>query len=176
MFKSIKIHTDINSDTIKIHSKPEVFSVVFFMVFVVGLGLLPFTEYRSNYVVYICMLFPMGLAAYYFVMSMQGVRFKNKTEVRVRKGFDSWNIPFESITGGYVLCKEVVSRSSLVTTYYLNFELKVDLPDNKKRWIRNGAANIFHYGFSQWGKEQEKIWEKFNDILEEKDIPNLTER
>jgi hypothetical protein len=174
LYKSIKIHTDIKSDTIKIYSKPEVFSVIFFAAFVVGLCSLPFTEYRNDYIAYVCMLFPMGLAAYYFVISTQGIQFKNKTNIRVRKGFSRWDIPFESVTGGYTSYKAVISRSSLIKTHYLSFELKVNLSDNKKHWIRNGAANIFHYGFSQWGKEQEKIWAQFNNILDEKGIPNLT--
>lgn len=173
-YKSIKIHTDIKSNTIKISSKPELFSVIFFAAFVIGLCSLPFTEYRNDYIAYACMLFPMGLAAYYFVISTQSVQFENKTHIRVRKGFKSWTIPFESVTGGYTSYKKVISRSSLIGTHYLSFELKVDLPDNQEYWIRNGTANIFYYGFSQWGKEQEKIWKKVNDILDEKDIPNLT--
>lgn len=173
-YKSIKIHTDIKSDTIKISSKPEVFSVIFFAAFVIGLCSLPFTEYRNDYVAYVCMLFPIGLAAYYFVISTQSVQFENKTYIKVRKGFESWTIPFESVTGGYTSYKKAISRSSLIGTHYLSFELKAALPDNKEHWIRNGTANIFHYGFSQWGKGQEKVWKNFNDILDEKDIPNLT--
>jgi hypothetical protein len=168
------VYTDNNLDIIRISGKPEVFSAIFFIAFVIGLCSLPFTEYRNDYIAYICMLFPMGLAAYYFIISMQVVQFENKTKIRVRKGFKSWSIPFESVTGGYTSYKKVISRSSLIGTHYLSFELNVDLPDNKDHWIRNGTANIFHYGFSQWGKEQEKIWAKFNDILDEKDIPNLT--
>ena len=173
-YKSIKIHTDIKSDTIRIYSKPEAFSVIFFVAFTIGLCSLPFTEYRDDYVAYASILFPMGLAAYYFIISTQGVQFKNKTNIRVRKGFGSWNIPFESVTGGYTSYESVISRSSLIRTHYLSFELKVNLSDQKKYWIRNDTANIFHYGFSQWGKDEEKIWAKFNDILNEKDIPNLT--
>jgi hypothetical protein len=172
--KSVKVHTDNNLDTITISSKPEAFSIIFFIAFLIGLCSLPFTEYRNDYIAYISMLFPIGLAAYYFVISIQSIKFENKTTIRIRKGFDSWNIPFKSVTGGYTSYKKVISQSSLQITHYLNFELKVNLPDNKKHWIRNGTANIFHYGFSQWGKEQEKIWEKFNDILNEKDIPNFT--
>jgi hypothetical protein len=150
------------------------FSVVFFVAFVIGLCSLPFTEYRNDFIAYVCILIPMGLAAYYFVISMQSVQFENKTHIRVRKGFSSWNIPFESVTGGYTSYKAVISRASLITTHYIDFELKVNLPDDKKLWIRNGTANVFHYGFSQWGKDEEKIWAKFNDILDEKGIPNLT--
>lgn len=173
-YKSIKVHTDIKSDTIKISSKPEVFSFIFFLAFVIGIFSLPFTEYRNDYIAYICMFFPMGLAAYYFAMSTQSVKFENKTYIRVRKGFKSWTIPFESVTGGYTSYRKVISRSSLIGTHYLSFELKVALPDNQEHWIRNGTANIFHYGFSHWGKEAEKVWAEFNNILDEKDIPNLT--
>jgi len=175
-YQSVKIHTDIKSDTIKIYSQPEMFSVIFFVAFVVGFCSLPFTEYRNDYIAYACMLFPLGLTTYYFVMSRQSIQLKNKTHIKVGKGFSSWNIPFESVTGGYTSYKAVISRSSLARTHYLSFEVKVNLPDNKKHWIRNGTANIFHYGFGQWGKEQEKIWWKFNEILDEKGIPNLTPR
>lgn len=172
--KSVKVRMDANSDMIRISSSPEMFSIVFFVALLVGLFALPFTEYRNNYFVYICILYPMGLAAKYYTISIQDVRFENKSRIRIRKGLNTWSIPFESVTGGYTTYKKVVTQANLTRTYYLDFELKVNLPDNKKHYIRNGTANIFHYGFSQWGREQEKIWAKFNDILDGKDIPNLT--
>lgn len=174
MLRAVKIHTDSELDVIQIYSRPEWFSVVFFIAFLIGLCSLPFTEYRNNYIVYICMLYPMGLAINYFVISLQAITFENQTKIQVRKGFDSWDIPFEAITGGYTSYEKVITQANLTKTYYLDFELKVNLPDNKKHCIRNGTANIFHYGFSQWGQEQQKIWVKFNDILDEKGIPNLT--
>lgn len=173
-YKLVKVDTDANLDIIKISSKPEVFSIVFLVAFLIGLCSLPFTEYRHNYFVYICMLYPIGLATNYFVIGIQDIRFENQTKISVRKGFDSWSIPFESVTGGYTSWEQVISKTSLTRTYYLSLKLKVNLPDNKKHRIRNGTANIFHYGFSQWGKEQEKIWRQFNNILNEKGIPNLT--
>lgn len=36
------------------------------------------------------------------------------------------------------------------------------------------ATNVFHYGFSHWGPKQQEIWDKFNRILKDKGIPNLT--
>lgn len=173
-YKSVKVHADPASDVIRISSKPEFFAIVFFLAFAIGLCSLPFTKYRNDYIAYLCMLYPLGLTAKYFSVSIQEIRFENRTSIRVRQGFDRWVIPFESVTGGYISYEKAISRASLTATHYLNFELQVNLPDNKKHCIRNGTANIFHYGFSQWGREQERIWREFNRILDEKGIPNLT--
>jgi hypothetical protein len=123
---------------------------------------------------YVGVFFMLALSLGYFVTSMEGFAFENRTNIKVRKGFDRWNIPFEMVTGGYTSYNERTSRQSLQKTHFISLELKVDLPDNRKHWIRNGNANIFHYGFSRWGAEQEKIWEQFNFIIDEKGIPNLT--
>ncbi|MFH7242678.1 MAG: hypothetical protein ACHWZW_07485 [Spirulina sp.] len=173
-YKSVTVHRNPNLDIIKISSQPEAFSIVFFIALLIGIVSLPFTEYRNNYMAYIGLLYPIGLVVGYFILSTQDAKFENKTKVSIRKGFDTWSIPFETVTGGYASCRVKTSQASLIKTYYLDFELRVNLPDNKKYSIRNGTANIFHYGFSQWGKEQEKIWAKFNEILDEKGISNLT--
>lgn len=174
MYKSIKIHQTNNSEIIKISSKPQPYFILFFLVCLIGLSALPFSEYRYDYFAYLGLLFVLGITIYYFIGSVQSITFENKANIKVRKGFDSWTIPYEVVTGGFTSYKKSVSNQSLASTHFLSFELEVNLPDNKKHWIRNGKANIFHYGFDQWGKEQEKIWEKFNEILGVKEIQNLT--
>lgn len=174
MFKSVKIHTDNSLGTITISSRPAAYVIILFTACLMGLCSLPFSEYHTDYFAYISVFFVLGLSGYYAVISIQSTIFENKTTISIRKGFHRWTIPFDTITGGYTAYNKTVSRQSLAKTHYLNFELQVNLPNNQKYGIRNGKANIFHYGFNQWGEEQEKIREKFNDILEEKGIPNLT--
>lgn len=173
MFKPVNIHTDTKSGTIRISSRPAAFAIVLFIACLIGLCSLPFTEYRNDYFAYIGVFFVLGLTGYYSVISMQTILFENKTNIRVRKGFAAWDIPFDTVTGGYTTYHKRISRQSLARTHYLNFELQVNLPDNQSIGIRNGQANIFHYGFSYWGAEQEGIRKKINDILKEKGIPNL---
>lgn len=170
----VRIDTDIHRDRVKVSTKPEVWGIVFFVACLIGLVSLPFSAYRHDYMAYAGLCFMLVLSAGYFVTSIEGFVFENKTNIRVRKGFNRWNIPFEAVTGGYTSYNAQTSRQSLQKTHFLSLELKVDLPDNKKHWIRNGAANIFHYGFSRWGTEQEKIWEQLNRILDDNGIPNLT--
>jgi len=171
-FKPVKIQKDRN--TIKISSKPSLYYIVFCIAGLIGLLSLPNSEYRHDYFAYIGLIFVIVLTAYYFVTCLQVTVFENKTNISVKKGFKKWNIPFEVVTGGYTSYKKYVSRASLERTHYLIFELKVNLPDNPKQWIRNGHANIFRYGFNEWGDEQNKIWDDFNTILNEKGIPNHT--
>jgi uncharacterized protein YpuA (DUF1002 family) len=92
----------------------------------------------------------------------------------VRKGFRKWQIPFDSIVGGYVAYKKRTRAQSPDVTHFVDIELKVTLPDNKKNWIRNGYANIFNYGFDRWGDEQQKIWDELNRVLEKNDIKDLS--
>ncbi len=174
MFKSIKIKEDADSGNVKISSRPQSYAFILSLAIIVGLSVLPFTEYRNDYLAYIALVFVFGLTIKYFMQSTQSVTFENKTHVKVRKGFITWVISFDSVSGGYTSYKKKFSRQSSTSIHFLSFELRVDLPDNSKHWIRNGKANIFHYGFDQWGKEQEKIWAKFNEILDKNGIPNLT--
>lgn len=173
MYRSVTIQTNAQLGTITISSKPEASTILLCIACLIGLCSLPFTEYHNDYLAYVGLLFVLGLTVYYAIISRQSAIFENKTHIRVRKGLDSWDIPFEAVTGGYTSYNESVSRQSLVKTHYLDFELQVNSPDNHRRWIRNGKANIFHYGFNQWGREQEIIRKKFNAILEEQGIPNL---
>ena len=174
MYKSVKIKRDNKSGNITISSKPEVGFIVFFLICFSGLSALPFSEYRNDYFAYFGLLFVLGITVYYFIGSIQKVTFKNETKITVRKGFIAWEIPFDVVSAGFTSYRKSVSKQSLASTHFLSFELQVNLPDNKKYWIRNGKANIFHYGFDQWGKEQERIWADFNEILDKKGIQNLT--
>ena len=176
MYKSVQILVNTKKDTVEISSKPDAYFIFFFAVCLIGLFSLPFSEYRKEYFAYIGMLYLLVLTIFYFVKSIQKIIFENQTNIRVRKGFNSWNIPFESVTGGHTSYNKKISRASLESTHFLTFELKVNLADNPKFWIKNGKANIFYYGFRHWGDEQEKIRDKFNDILNEKGIPNLTQK
>lgn len=174
MFKPVNIHTDPISGTIKISSRPEAYVIVLFLAGLMGLCALPFTEYRNDFIAYISLFFILGLTGYYSVISIQSIIFENKTHISVRKGLAKWTIPFDAIRGGYTTYNEKVSRQSLARTHYLNLELQVNLPDNPKHRIRNGKANLFHYGFSHWGPEQERIRQKIHTILTEKGVPILT--
>lgn len=174
MFKAVNIHTDTRSGTIKISSRPEAYAIALFLAGLMGLCALPFTEYRNDFIAYISLVFVLGLTGYYGVISMQSVIFENKTHIRVRKGFISWVIPFEAVTGGYTTYNKRVSRQSLARTHYLNVELQVNLPDHQSHRIRNGKANLFHYGFSQWGPAEEKIRQEIHAIFTENGIPILT--
>ncbi len=176
LFKSVYIHTDANLGTIKISSKPDAYFIVFLIACLFGLCALPFTEYSNDYFAYISLIYVLVLTAYFCVVYTQVIIFEDKANIRVRKGFSRWNIPFEAVTAGYTTYEKRVSQASRERTHYLNFELKVNLPDNQKHSIRNGTANIFHYGFRYWGKEQDKIWDKFNDILKQKGIANLAQK
>lgn len=170
MYKPVTIRTDAQEGIVNISSRPAAFAILLFAAGLIGLFSLPFTEYRDDYLAYAGLLFLVGLTAYYAVISSQSTTFANNTRISVRKGFRSWQIPFSKITGGYTSYEATVSRQSLAKTHYLNVELEVDLPDDPARWIRNGKANIFHYGFSQWGAEEEKIRAAFDAILAEKGI------
>lgn len=172
--KPVAIRADPRSDTIKISSRPEIFALILGAAGFTGLCVLPFTEYRNDYFAYIGMLFIITLTGYYVFNSIQVISFENRTNIHVRQGILAWNIPFESVTGGYTSYNVFTSGKSHDKTHFLSFRLKVDLPDNKRRSIRNGTATVFHYGFSQWGAEQEKLWQQFNDILDDKGIQNLT--
>lgn len=174
MIKPVKIDVDTNLGTITISSRPKAFAIILFIASLIGLCSLPFSEYRHDYFAYSGLVFVMGLTLYYAAISIQRTVFENNTAIRVRKGFQRWKIPLEAVSGGYTTFNTRISRQSLARTHFLNIELQVDLPDNQKYWIRNGTANVFHYGFSQWGREQEQIREKFHDILDEKGIPILT--
>jgi len=176
MYKSVEIHTDTNKDTIEISSKPDAYFIFFFAVCLIGICSLPFTKYHKDYYAYIGVLYMLVLTIFYFVKSLQKVIFENTSNIKIRKGFDTWNIPFESVTGGYTSYYKKTSRASLERTHFLTFELKTNLTDNPKHFINNGKASIFNYGFRHWGEEQEKIRDKFNDILNEKGIPNLTQK
>jgi len=171
-FKSVKIQKDKN--TIKISSKPSFYYIVFFIAGLIGLFSLPHSEYRHDYFAYMGLIFVLVLTSYYFVTCLQETVFENKTNITVKKGFKKWNIPFEVVSGGYTSYKKFTSQASLERTHYLNFELKVNLPNNSNHWIRNGHANVFRYGFNEWGDEQNKIWDELNAILNEKGIPNQT--
>jgi len=173
-FKPIVIRRDTKRDIIRISSRPEGFYFIFFTACLIGLCSLPFSSYRHDYFAYIGLLFVLGLTLVYFVGNVQGIVFENKTRVRVRKGFQSWTIPFDVVTGGFTSYEKYVSRSSLETTHYLKFELNVDLPKNPKQWIRNGSANLLFFGFDHWGTHQRELWDQFNAILDEKGIPNFT--
>ncbi len=174
MFKPVNIVVDANLGTARISSRPQAFAILLFIASLVGFCALPFTEYRNDYFAYFGLLFVLGLILYYALISMQSTVFEDNTQVRVRKGFKRWNIPYEAVSGGYTAYNQRVSRQSLARTHFLTLELHVNLPENPKQWIRNGKANVFHYGFSQWGREQEEIREKFHAILTEKGIPILT--
>ena len=101
MYKSVEIHTDTNTDTIVISSKPEVYFIFFFTACLIGICSLPFSAFSKDYFAYIGVLYILVLTIFYFIKSIQKIIFENKTNIRIRKGFDSWNIPFESVTGGY---------------------------------------------------------------------------
>lgn len=176
MFKSVKIKEKPETGIIRISSRPELFAFVLFLASLMGICFLPSTAYRDDYFAYGGLLFLLGLTLYYFIISIQQVTFENKTRVKIRKGWKSWIIPFSAIQGGYTTYRKKTSRQSLQSTHFLNLILKVDLPDDPSHWIRNGKANIFHYGFNQWGVKQEEIWNKLNRILEEKGIPVLTSK
>lgn len=173
MLKAVNIHTDTRSGAIKISSRPEAYVIVLFLAGLIGLCVLPFTEYRHDFIAYISLVFVLGLTGYYVVISMQSTIFENKTHIRVRKGLAKWTIPFDTVAGGYTTYNKRVSRQSLARTHYLNVELQVNLPDHQRHRIRNGKANVFHYGFSQWGPAEEKIRQKIHAILTEKGIPIL---
>ena len=174
MLRKVSIHENVNSGVIKISSRPEGFVIPLFIASLIGICALPSTEYRDDYFAYVGLLYLLGLVVYYFIMSIQSVTFKKKEVIKVRKGFKSWQFPFEVVSGGFTSYEKRVSRQSFQTTHFLNLELQVDLPDDSSQWIRNGKANVFHYGFSHWGPKQQEIWDKFNRILKDKGIPNLT--
>lgn len=174
MFRKVTIHEDTNSGVISISSRPEGFAVLLFIAALIGIFALALSEDKNDYFAYAGLLFLLGLVGYYFVISIQSVTFEKRDVIKVRKGFKSWQFPFESVSGGYTSYEKRVSRQSLQATHFLSFELQIDLPDQPGHWIRNGKANVFHYGFSQWGPKQQEIWDKFNRILNDKDIPNLT--
>ncbi len=174
MFKPVNIHTDTKLGTIKISSRPEAYVIVLFLAALMGICALPFTGYRNDFIAYISLFFVLGLTVFYGVISRQSVIFENQTHISVRKGLAIWIIPLDAVTGGYTTYNERVSRQSLARSHYLNVELQVNLPDHQRHRIRNGKANIFHYGFSQWGLSQEKIRQEIHAILTEKGIPILT--
>lgn len=176
MLRKVSIHEDVSSGIIKISSRPEGFAILLFMAALIGVCALPFSKYRDDYFAYVGLLYLLGLVVYYWIISIQSTTFEKKEVIKVRKGFKSWQIPFGVVKGGYTSYEKKVSRQSLQATHFLNFELQVDLPDNSEQWIRNGKANVFHYGFSQWGPKQQEIWNRFNRILKEKGIPNLSEK
>ncbi|MBT34293.1 MAG: hypothetical protein CMO01_31900 [Thalassobius sp.] len=174
MYKLIKIHADTKLDTINISSRPQASFVLLLLACFAGLCTIPFTDFRNDIFSYVGVFFVFGGTLYYLVTNFQIVTFENKTNIKVRKGFSTWNIPFESVTGGYTTYYQRKNQKSLETTHFLNFELQVNLPENKYNWVKNGTTNIFHYAFSHWGHDQEDIWKKLNNILDEKGIPNHT--
>lgn len=176
MFRKVSINENINSGVIRISSRPEGYAILLFMAALIGVCALPLSKYRDDYFAYVGLLYLLGLVAYYFIISIQSVTFVKKDTIVVRKGFRSWQFPFEAVSGGYTSYEKRVSRQSLQATHFFNFELQVDLPENSKQWIRNGKANVFHYGFSQWGSKQQELWNKCNDILNDKGIPNLSSK
>lgn len=171
MLKAVNIRENAKRGTFTITSRPAGFSILFFLAGLVGLGLLPTSEYRGDYLAYGGLLFIVGLSVYYFVMSSQVVVFQAEVQVRVRHGFAVWTIPFDAISGGFTTYQEKVSRQSLAKTHFLDLELRVNLPDHRAHRIRNGTANVFHYGFSYWGPEQESIRAKLHHLLKAQNIP-----
>lgn len=172
-YKSVTIKFDPSNGTTRIASKPETFFLIFFFVLLTGLICLPFSSYKNDFFAYAGLLFVFGLTICTFLSSIQIILF-DKSCIRVRKGFKSWYIPLNLVKGGYTVYKKSTSRASLESTHFLNVELKVDLPNDKNKWIRNGSANIFHYGFNTWGSDQNQLWDKFQDIFEANGIPILT--
>ncbi|UZR97702.1 hypothetical protein [Chondrinema litorale] len=174
MYKLVKIHKDNNLDTIKISSRPQAGFVLLLLACLAGLCTIPFTDYRNDFFSYVGVFFVFGGTLYYLVTNFQVTTFENKTNIKVRKGFSTWQIPFDCVSGGYTNYYKKVTRQSGNTTHFLDLELHVSLPENKNQWIRNGKANVFNYAFSNWGYEQQNTWEKLNEILDEKGIPNYT--
>ncbi len=174
MIKSVNIYEDAKAGVSRVSSRPETFAIALFMASLIGLAILPFTAYQDDLFAYVGIFFLLGLTGYYFVISIQVVTFEQKTQIKVRKGFRAWSIPLDAVTAAYTSYQERTSRQSLQKTHFLNVELQVNLPDKPKHWIRNGNANVFHYGFNHWGAEQEQIRKKFDRIFAEMGIPKLS--
>jgi hypothetical protein len=171
----VKFKTDHSNNSVMIYTRPQAYFVVVFLACLIGLCYLPFSEFKNDYFAYVGLLFVITLFTYYFITNNQSVCFEKNLLVKVRKGFSHWIIPVTAIKGGYTSYHKASSQQTRENTHFIDFELKVNLPDNHKHWIRNGTANIFSYGFHTWGSEQIKIWDKFNQILRDNKIPVLTQ-
>ncbi len=170
----VKFKTNQANDSVTIYTKPEAYFVVVFLACVIGLCCLPFSSFKNDYFAYLGLIFVLVLLTYYFVTNNQSVCFQKNQHIKVRKGITHWSIPVTVIEGGYTSYRMLSSQQTRENTHFLEFELKVNLPDCHKHRISNGIANIFTYGFHHWGSEQNKLWEKFNQILRDNSIPVLT--
>jgi hypothetical protein len=176
MLPPVKVKHDKKAGRIIIKSVPELFGLVFFSVGLAALCSLPFSEYHKDPSAYFGVLFIVGLAGYYIIIGFQAVTFERGKPIGIRKGFEKWTLPFEAVSGRYTVYEKRVSNQSHNVTYYFDLELEVDLPNNPKQWIRNGKANAFHYGFSNWGSLEQRIWDTVNAGLDDLGIPDLTEQ
>ena len=170
----VKFKTNHTKNSVTIYTRPEAYFVVVFLTCVMGLCCLPFSDFKNDYFAYIGLIFALVLFIYYFVTNNQSVCFQKNQRIKVRKGITHWSIPVTVVEGGYTSYRMLSSQQTRENTHFLDLELKVNLPDSHKHRISNGIAHIFSYGFHHWGSEQDKVWDKLNQILRDNNIPVLT--
>jgi len=167
----VKIKTNQTDKSVTIYVRPDAYFTAIFMACLIGLGYLPFSDFKFDYYAYVGLTFVIFLMIYYFISCNQSVCFVKNSCLSVRKGFRRWRIPLSAIKSGYTAYRKVTSQPTRLNTHFIDIELKVNLPDNPKHWIRNGHANIFSYGFHYWGAAQNTLWDQINQILNDNNIP-----
>lgn len=83
--------------------------------------------------------------------------------ISIRRGFRSWNIPWEKINKAWLTYDESTYRGGVL--YSANLYVETPLPEKKRHEIINGIALVMEWCEDSWGEKESETWYRIREAL-----------